>query len=34
MMELVSLCGYYCLVSFILNAFEVPLPPGVAGWWG
>ena len=28
--ELVSLCGYYALVSFTLNAFEVPLPPGVA----
>lgn len=26
--ELVALCGYYALVSFILNAFEVPLPPG------
>jgi len=34
LVELVSLCGYYCLVSFILNAFEVPLPPGVAVRWG
>ncbi|MHB1444867.1 MAG: carboxymuconolactone decarboxylase family protein [Acidimicrobiales bacterium] len=33
MVELVSLCGYYCLVSFILNAFEVPLPAGVPGRW-
>jgi len=33
MVELVSLCGYYTLVSFTLNAFEVPLPPGVAGQW-
>ena len=30
MVELVSLCGYYALVSFTLNAFEVALPPGVA----
>ena len=29
MVELVSLCGYYVLVSFTLNAFEVGLPPGV-----
>ena len=28
--ELVSLCGYYTLVSFLLNAFEVPLPPGAS----
>jgi len=27
--EIVSLVGYYTLVSFTLNAFEVPLPPGV-----
>jgi 4-carboxymuconolactone decarboxylase len=31
--ELVSLCGYYTLVSFLLNAFTVPLPPGVAATW-
>ena len=31
--ELVSLCGYYTLVSFTLNAFAVPLPPGVAPSW-
>jgi len=34
MVELVSLCGYYTLVSFLLNAFTVPLPPGVAPTWG
>ena len=28
MVELVSLVGYYCLISTILNTFEVPLPPG------
>ncbi|MHB1924158.1 MAG: carboxymuconolactone decarboxylase family protein [Acidimicrobiales bacterium] len=33
MVELVSLCGYYCLISFILNTFEVALPPGVTGRW-
>jgi 4-carboxymuconolactone decarboxylase len=31
--ELVSLCGYYTLVSFTLNAFAVPLPPGVPPAW-
>jgi 4-carboxymuconolactone decarboxylase len=31
--ELVSLCGYYTLVSFTLNAFTVPLPPGVEPAW-
>jgi 4-carboxymuconolactone decarboxylase len=31
--ELVSLCGYYTLVSFTLNAFAVPLPPGAAPAW-
>ena len=31
--ELVSLCGYYTLVSFLLNAFTVPLPPGAAAIW-
>jgi 4-carboxymuconolactone decarboxylase len=31
--ELVSLCGYYTLVSFTLNAFTVPLPPGVEATW-
>jgi 4-carboxymuconolactone decarboxylase len=27
LVEIVTLCGYYTLVSFTLNAFEVPLPP-------
>jgi len=31
--ELVTLCGYYTLVSFTLNAFEVPLPPGQTPTW-
>jgi 4-carboxymuconolactone decarboxylase len=31
--ELVSLCGYYTLISFLLNTFEVPLPPGAAPMW-
>jgi 4-carboxymuconolactone decarboxylase len=34
LVELVSLCGYYTLVSFTLNAFLVPLPPGVEAAWG
>ena len=33
MIELVSLCGYYTLVSFTLNAFQVPLPTGVEPRW-
>jgi len=32
--ELVSLCGYYTLVSFLLNAFAVPLPPDAVPVWG
>jgi 4-carboxymuconolactone decarboxylase len=28
LIELVALCGYYTLISFLLNAFTVPLPPG------
>ncbi|HEY4461396.1 MAG TPA: hypothetical protein VGN41_01930 [Streptosporangiaceae bacterium] len=31
--ELVSLCGYYTLISFLLNAFTVPLPPGAQPEW-
>jgi 4-carboxymuconolactone decarboxylase len=31
--ELVTLCGYYTLVSFTLNAFDVALPPGEAPMW-
>ena len=34
MVELVSLCGYYTLISYLLNAFEVPLPPGERRQWG
>jgi 4-carboxymuconolactone decarboxylase len=33
LVELVSLCGYYSLISFTLNAFAVPLPPGTAPMW-
>ena len=33
MVELVSLCGYYTLISYLLNAFEVPLPPGATPMW-
>jgi 4-carboxymuconolactone decarboxylase len=31
--ELVALVGFYCMVSFTLNAFDVPLPDGVAPIW-
>jgi 4-carboxymuconolactone decarboxylase len=34
MVELVTTCGYYTTISFLLNAFEVPLPPGAAPQWG
>jgi 4-carboxymuconolactone decarboxylase len=34
LVELVSLCGYYTLVSFLLNAFDVPLPDGVTPVFG
>jgi len=33
LVELVSLCGYYTMVSFLLNAFAVPLPPGESPKW-
>jgi 4-carboxymuconolactone decarboxylase len=33
LVELVSLCGYYSLISFVLNAFDVGLPPGVPPAW-
>jgi 4-carboxymuconolactone decarboxylase len=33
MVELVSLCGYYTLISYLLNAFTVPLPPGARPRW-
>jgi 4-carboxymuconolactone decarboxylase len=32
--ELVNLCGYYTLVSYLLNTFDVPLPPGPDPQWG
>jgi 4-carboxymuconolactone decarboxylase len=31
--ELVILCGYYTLVSYVLNTFNVPLPDGVDPQW-
>jgi 4-carboxymuconolactone decarboxylase len=33
MVELTTLCGYYTMVAFVLNAFVVPLPNGVAPRW-
>jgi 4-carboxymuconolactone decarboxylase len=33
MVELVSLCGYYSLISFLLNAFDVPAPPDAERMW-
>ncbi len=34
MVELVAFCGYYTLISYLLNAFAVPLPPGAVPQWG
>jgi 4-carboxymuconolactone decarboxylase len=31
--HLVALCGYYSLISFVLNAFYVPLPAGAEPMW-
>ncbi len=33
MVELGALVGYYCLISMILNLFEIPLPPGEPTAW-
>ena len=33
LVELVTLCGYYTLISFLLNAFDVPLPAGASPQW-
>jgi 4-carboxymuconolactone decarboxylase len=33
LVELVSMIGYYTLVSFILNAFAVPVAPGAEPQW-
>jgi 4-carboxymuconolactone decarboxylase len=34
MVELVTLCGYYTLISFLLNAFDVPVLEGAVPRWG
>ncbi|HTT00415.1 MAG TPA: hypothetical protein VMI33_27760 [Streptosporangiaceae bacterium] len=34
MVELVALCGYYTTISYLLNAFDVPLPPGAQPAFG
>lgn len=33
LVELISLCGYYSMVSFTLNAFRVPVPDGAEARW-
>lgn len=33
MVELAALVGYYCLISMVLNLFEVPLAPGETPAW-
>jgi 4-carboxymuconolactone decarboxylase len=32
--ELTTLSGYYCVCSFLLNTFDVPLPVGASVPWG
>ncbi len=34
MVEMITLCGYYTLVSYLLNALEVEPPDGSAPRWG
>lgn len=34
MVELVALCGYYTLISYLLNTFGVALPAGATPTWG
>ena len=33
LVELVALCGYYTLISYLLNGFDVPLPADVPPRW-
>lgn len=33
MVELIALCGYYTLISYLLNGCAVPLPPGATPAW-
>jgi len=33
MIELATLVGHYCLISMVLNLFEVPLPGDVSLSW-
>ena len=33
LVEVVALSGYYCMSSFLLNAFRVPLPEGATSPW-
>jgi 4-carboxymuconolactone decarboxylase len=33
LVEVISLCGFYTLISFLLNGFDVPVPPGERTMW-
>jgi len=33
LVEAISLCGFYTLISFVLNGFDVSVPPGEAPVW-
>jgi 4-carboxymuconolactone decarboxylase len=33
LVDLTTLTGYYCICSFLLNAFDVPLPVGARSPW-
>jgi 4-carboxymuconolactone decarboxylase len=33
LVEVISLCGFYTLISFLLNGFVVPVPAGAPQMW-
>src|SRR5207302_6856861 len=33
LVEIIALCGFYTLISFLLNSFTVPLPAGETNQW-
>lgn len=33
LVDLVGVVGFYCMAAFTINAFQIPLPEGVAPFW-
>ncbi len=33
LVEVIALCGFYTLISFLLNGFEVSVPPVASPMW-